>query len=472
MHPLKSYHLYTHAHGFENLLRSDENYRYFLRRYEHFIASVADTLVYRFMPTVVHYFIHCLTTINRENLKCHFRFSRFIFYLYGMVTRVLASEMDTLLKEFPAVALLGPRQVGKTTLAQAIIKKQKKKTLYFDLENDADLARLKEAAYVFDQYPDHCIILDEVQRMPHLFAVLRPVIDRHKKPGRFILTGSASPELVKGVSESLAGRIAFAELAPIGLMEAKSSRIGLNKHWFRGGFPLALTTANDAAFIRWMGNFIRTYIERDLSLLFGVGLSEKTMRNFWYMLAANHGAVWVAEHYARALGVSSPTVKRYLDFMEGAFLVRSLPAWYVNANKRLVKAPKVYLRDSGLLHVLNRIHSATDLPRHLGVGASWEGYVIEQIHQHKPRHIDLYYYRTYHGAECDVLLMNGLKPVLAVEIKHSGNPSLSKGFYTVLDDLNLKHGHVITPKEGLFRMDKRVQGSGLAWFLTEVLPTL
>ncbi len=387
-----------------------------------------------------------------------------------MITRALTHEMDVLLKEFPAVALLGPRQVGKTTLVQNIVKKQKKKTLYFDLENDADLARLKDPAYVFDQYPDHCIILDEVQRMPGLFALLRPVIDRHKKPGRFILTGSASPGLVKGVSESLAGRIAFAELTPVNLLEAKNSRIGMQRHWFRGGFPTALTAASDATFTRWMENFIRTYIERDLSLLFGVGLSEKTMRNFWYMLAANNGAVWSAEHYARALGVSGPTVKRYLDFMEGAFLVHALPAWYVNANKRLVKAPKVYLRDTGLLHTLNRISAASTLPLHLGVGASWEGYVIEQIYQRKPKHIDLYYYRTYHGAECDLLLMKGLKPVLAVEIKHSSNPALSKGFYTVLDDLKLSQGLVITPKEGLFRMDKRVQGSGLVHFLTETLP--
>jgi len=389
-----------------------------------------------------------------------------------MIHRMLASQLDILLREFPAIALLGPRQVGKTTLALSLIKKQKKKTLYFDLESDADLARLKDSAYVFDQYPDHCIILDEVQRMPHLFAQLRPVIDRHKKPGRFLLTGSASPELVKGVSESLAGRIAFAELSPVSLTEAKNSRISMQRHWFRGGFPLALTASNDAAFIRWTENFIRTYIERDLSLLFGVGLSEKTMRNFWYMLAANQGSIWSAEKYARALGVTSPTVKRYLDFMEGAFLVRSLPAWYVNANKRLVKAPKVYLRDSGLLHVLNRVHSATDLPLHLGVGASWEGYVIEQIHQHKPGHIDLYYYRTYHGAECDVLLMKGLKPVLAIEIKYSSNPSLAKGFYSVLDDLKLKHGHVIIPKEGLQQLNRQITCSGLEHFLTEVLPDL
>jgi|JI10StandDraft_1071094.scaffolds.fasta_scaffold02835_25 predicted AAA+ superfamily ATPase len=389
-----------------------------------------------------------------------------------MIARTITDYVDTLLKEFPAVVLLGPRQVGKTTLAKNLLKKHKKKTLYFDLESDADLARLKDAAYVFDQYPDHCIVIDEVQRMPALFAKLRPVIDKNRKPGRFILTGSASPDLVKGVSESLAGRIAFAELAPINLMEAKSSRISQQRHWFRGGFPLALTAGNDAAATRWMENFMRTYIERDLSLLFGVSLSEKIMRNFWYMLAAHNGSIWNGETFARALGVTSPTIKRYLDFLEGAFLLRQLPAWYVNAGKRLVKAPKVYLRDSGLLHVLNRIHSADELPLHLTVGSSWEGYVIEQIHQCKPTHIDLYYYRTHHGAECDVLLVDGIKPVMAVEIKHSSTPSVSKGFYTVMDDLKIKRGYIVTPKNPPFQQDKRVQSGSLIQFLQEVIPTL
>ncbi|HMR56361.1 MAG TPA: DUF4143 domain-containing protein, partial [Cyclobacteriaceae bacterium] len=229
---------------------------------------------------------------------------------------------------------------------------------------------------------------------------------------------------------------------------------------------------NDAAATRWMENFIRTYIERDLSLLFGVSLSEKIMRSFWYMLAAHNGSIWNGETFARSLGVTSPTIKRYLDFLEGAFLVRQLPAWYVNAGKRLVKAPKVYLRDSGLLHVLNRIRSADDLPLHLSVGSSWEGYVIEQIYQCKPRHIDLYYYRTHHGAECDLLLVDGIKPVMAVEIKHSSTPSVPKGFYTVMDDLKIKRGHIITPKNTPFQQDKRVQSGSLAQFLQEVVPVL
>jgi uncharacterized protein len=389
-----------------------------------------------------------------------------------VISRALANYIGTLLNEFPAVALLGPRQVGKTTLANDLLKYSKKKKLYFDLENDADVSRLKDPSFVFDQYPDHCIIIDEVQRMPSLFAKLRPVIDKNRKAGRFILTGSASPDLVKGVSESLAGRIAFAELSPVSLIEAKRSRMSQQRHWFRGGFPLALTAANDAAYHRWMDNFIRTYIERDLSLLFGVTLSEKIMRNFWYMLAAHNGSIWNAETFAKSLGVTSPTVKRYLDFLEGAFLIRQLPAWYVNAGKRLVKSPKVYLRDSGLLHALNRIPTAESLPLHLAVGASWEGYVIEQIYQLKPRHIDLYYYRTHHGAECDLLLVDGLKPVMAIEIKHSTTPSLSKGFYTVMEDLKLKRGYIIMPKDGAHRLDKQIQFGNLLGFLTETLVKL
>lgn len=389
-----------------------------------------------------------------------------------MITRLAAKHLDILLAEFPAIALLGPRQVGKTTLAKLLVKKHQKEILYFDLESDADVAKLKDPEYIFNEYKDHCIILDEVQRVPKLFSQLRPIIDAYRKPGRFILTGSASPDLVKGVSESLAGRIAFNELSPINLVEAKKSNIGQQQHWFRGGFPLALTAADDKAFIRWTENFIRTYIERDLSLLFGVKLQEKLIRNFWFMLAANNGGIWNSETYARSLGISGPTIKRYLDFLEGAFLIRQLPAWFVNTSKRLVKAPKIYLRDSGLLHVINRISSATELPLNIGVGASWEGYVIEQIFQLKPPHIDMYYYRTHHGAECDVLLVNGIKPVLGIEIKYSSNPVLSKGFYSVMDDLNLPEGRVITPKGSSSKLHPKIECSNLSDFLSGRLQEL
>lgn len=390
----------------------------------------------------------------------------------SMITRLAVKQIEILLQEFPAIALLGPRQVGKTTLAKQLVKKQKREILYFDLESEADAAKLQHPEYIFNEYKDHCIILDEVQRAPELFAQLRPVIDAYRKPGRFILTGSASPELVKGVSESLAGRIAFIELAPINLIEAKKNNISQQQHWYRGGFPLALTAGSDKISTRWIENFIRTYIERDLSQLFNVNLQEKLIRNFWFMLAANHGGIWNAEVYARSLGVSAPTIKRYLDFLEGAFLIRQLPAWYVNANKRLVKSPKIYLRDSGLLHVINRVSAATELPLNIGVGASWEGYVIEQVFQLKPDHIDLYFYRTHHGAECDILLVNGIKPVLALEVKYSSNPVLSKGFYAVMDDLNLDNGWVIVPRGSSFKINEKVECSNLTDFLSGKLQDL
>lgn len=389
-----------------------------------------------------------------------------------MIKRKASEELMVLMQEFPAVALLGPRQVGKTTLTRQLAGKLKLDTLYLDLESDTDLQRLADPEFLFDQYADKCVILDEVQRMPELFRQLRPLIDKKRTPGRFILTGSASPDLVKGVSESLAGRIAFLELTPINLAEAKKSRISQTRHWFRGGFPDALTSKTDNGYVRWAENFIRSYIERDLSLLFGTNLSEKLIRNFWYMLAAENGGIWNAENYARSLGTTSPTVKRYLDFLEGAFLVRQLPAWFVNATKRLVKAPKVYIRDSGILHSLNRIDSQQQLPMSLIVGASWEGYVIEQIAALKPRHLDMYYYRTHHGAECDVVLTKGTRPVLAIEIKFAGNPSLSKGFYTSLEDLKLEHGYVIVPKGESFRLNKSTTFINLQDFLEQVLPSL
>ena len=386
-----------------------------------------------------------------------------------MIERFIQGQIASLLRTFPAVALLGPRQVGKTTLTRELIRNSLDDVVYFDLENDDDIARMENPAFLFEQYPEACIVLDEIQRMPDLFRQLRPIIDQYRVPGRFILTGSASPALVKGVSESLAGRIAFAELSPVNLLEALNSGITQERHWFRGGFPTALTSATDTEFTLWAANFIRAYIERDLSLLFGVSLSEVLIRNFWYMLAANTGGIWTAENYARALGVSSTTIKRYLDFIEGAFMVRQLPAWYINMEKRVVKAPKVYIRDSGLLHQLNRIKSSRELPLNLIAGASWEGYVIEQIYQLKPAHLEMYYYRTHHGAECDLILVDGLKPAAAIEIKYATVPSLSKGFYNVLDDLKVKKAFVITPGEKHYSLDEKTVVSGLQIFLKDIL---
>jgi len=384
-----------------------------------------------------------------------------------MIHRIITEPLKLLLTQFPAVVLLGPRQVGKTTLTKYLLASEE--YIYLDLEDDRDLARMENADFIFEQYRNRCIVLDEIQRMPDLFRQLRPVIDRDRRPGRFILTGSASPALVKGVSESLAGRIAYLELSPINLLEAQQSGI-INQqlHWYRGGFPEALTSASDEAFVRWAENFLRAYIERDLGLLFGVNLSETIIRNFWYMLAGQNGGIWNAESYANALGVSGSTVKRYLDFLEGAFMIRQLPAWYVNVKKRVLRAPKIYIRDSGLLHALSRIRHADDLPLHLGVGSSWEGYVIEQIYQLKPGHLELYYYRSHHGAECDLILVDGITPVMAVEIKFSLKPRLSRGFYIVLEDLGISDAYVITPTEEHYPLDSHIVVTGLQQFLSHL----
>lgn len=384
-----------------------------------------------------------------------------------MISRQKLKTVTLLCKEFPAVAILGPRQVGKTTMAQVISKILKRPVLYFDLENTKDFQRIQQTDLSDEQYKKHCIIIDEVQRMPELFAQLRPIIDANRKPGRFILTGSASPELVKGVSESLAGRIGFVELSPISLTEALPSKITMSKHWFRGGFPNALTAKSEDAWNRWIENFVRTYIERDLSQLFGIALNQKTIRNFWYMLANNNGGIFNAENYARALGITGPTVMRYLHFLEGAFLIRVLNAWYVNTNKRLVKAPKVYIRDSGILHFLCGIDTKSDLPRHLTIGASWEGYVIEQIFQSLTNKNEIYFYRTHHGAEMDIVITRGITPLAVIEIKYSETPSLSRGFYTSIEDLNPKFKYVIIPEGNNYVTNDGVKVCTLSSFLTK-----
>ncbi len=255
-------------------------------------------------------------------------------------------------------------------------------------------------------------------------------------------------------------------------MEALGSGISQYQHWFRGGFPSALKMPTDQEFILWAQNFIRAYIERDLNLLFGTNLCEVIIRNFWYMLAANNGGIWTAGNYARALGVSSGTIKRYLDFMEGAFMVRQLPAWFINMEKRVVKAPKVYIRDSVLLHQLNRIKNSRELPLSLTASASWEGYVIEQVYQLKPAHLEMYYYRTHHGAECDLILVDGIKPVAVIEIKLATVPSLTKGFYNVFNDLKVKKAFVITPGEKHYALDDKITVSGLQFFLASILSGL
>lgn len=392
-------------------------------------------------------------------------------YICSVIKRILQAEINTLLKQFPAVAILGPRQVGKTTLAKQLSAHLKKEVLYLDLEKTADKNKLTDSHTYLSTQKDKCVILDEVQLMPELFSALRPLIDEFRKPGRFILLGSASPHLVKGVSESLAGRISYTELTPIGLMEMPKN-IGRQTFWLRGGFPNSLLAKTDAASSRWLKSFIRSYVERDIDMLFGVNLSNITMQRLWTMLAHANGGIWNAETFARSLGITAPTALRYLHYLEAGYMVRRLQPWFVNATKRLVKSPKVYVRDSGILHALLNLGSIDDILSHPIAGTSWEGFVIEQIFQLKPPDTQAYFYRTHDGAECDVVLVKGIKPIACIEIKISNAPTISKGFYECVADLKPEYKFVVTPDSDEYKIKEDVMVTSLHNFLKNHLPII
>jgi uncharacterized protein len=392
-------------------------------------------------------------------------------YLCGMVKRLLEAEIVKQIKLFPCVAILGPRQTGKTTLAKKIATAQKKATIYLDIEKPSDRLKLADAETYLDFHKDKCVVLDEIQYMPELFSILRPLIDENRKPGRFIITGSASPALVRGVSESLAGRIAYTELTPIGFHELPST-ISLQKHWFRGGFPDALTAKTDTVSINWINNFIKSYIERDLNQLFNINLTTSLVRNFWQMIAHNDGGILNTENYARALSVTAPTVHRYLDYLEGAYLIRRLHPWFVNINKRLVKAPKIYIRDSGLLHRLANIDDMDDLKGNTLIGASWEGYAIEQIAQALPPSISMFYYRTHNGAEMDLVLVSRNKVCAAIEIKLKQSATPSKGFYESVKTLQASKCFIISPYGETYPIDKNIFHCSLSNFIKKEISLL
>lgn len=392
-----------------------------------------------------------------------------------MFDRTGINNLVEIMEFFPVVAIIGPRQIGKTTLAKQLVTHLGKKMIYLDMEDERDFAMLKDNANAFfDENKDACIVIDEVQAMPSLFTRLRPAIDAKRIPSRFLLLGSATPDLVKGVTETLAGRIAFHELNQVTLAEIQSNEneILLKTHWFRGGFPEPLLAKSDKFALLWAQNFIYSYAERDLRKLFGVELSTPIIHRMWQMLAHYHSGIWSAETFARSLGVSSPTVTRYLDFMEGAFLIRKLQPWFANAKKRLIKSPKVYIRCTGILHKLLDLKSYEALQGHPIVGASWEGYVIEQIASTIPDDVELYYYRTQNGAECDLVLSLGLKAIVCIEIKYSDAPVVSKGFYNSIEDLESKNNFVITPNSDDYSKNENVRVCNISTFISKYLPII
>jgi uncharacterized protein len=384
-----------------------------------------------------------------------------------MLKRTAEIELTYLLRHFPVVAILGPRQVGKTTLAKSLVKKLQKPAIYLDLELNSDLRKLEDPQLFLDQYTDHCIIIDEVQRLPGLFPLFRALVDKKRVSARFLLLGSASPDVMKNSSETLAGRIAYIELSPFNILEINNKK-NANQHWLRGGFPNALLAANSNLWLRWMNNFVATYIERDLPML-GMPAAPALVHRLWSMLAYHHGGELNYSQFGKSLELSSPTVKGYIDFLEYAFLIRRLPPFSTNSKKRLVKSPKVYIRDSGLLHYLNGISSLDGLINNLVVGNSWEGYVIEQVQQLLDQRIKLYFYRTSNGSEIDLVFARGNIPVATAEIKFTAEPYLSKGNFISIDDLKTKKNFIIIPGNEDYQYKLNVRVCGLNVFLEKYL---
>ena len=389
-----------------------------------------------------------------------------------MIQRALQPVIEKILKAFPAVVVLGPRQVGKTTLVKLVAAKNKKKTVYLDLEKHSDFEKLNRDAEEFlGSYLNECVLIDEVQRMPELFPLLRAMIDEKRRPGRYIITGSASPDLLKGASESLAGRVAYFYLHPIGLHELPAN-ISLNKHWFRGGFPQALTMRSAQLLQGWLDSFITTYIEKDLPFLFDIRFSPATMRKLWSMLAHLQGSILNAEKLGSSLDITGTTVKRYLDHLQAAFIITKLQPYYINIGKRLVKAPKLYINDSGILHYLLRVNNEKELAGHPAVGSSWEGYVISQVLYAKENRLDMYYYRTQAGAECDLVLVRGHLVKACVEIKLSKAPVVTKGFYQSVTDLRSKNNFILCPADIDYVTREGVRIVGIITFIKKYLPRL
>ena len=367
-----------------------------------------------------------------------------------MITR--KHYLDTvrkLLKRFPVVSVLGPRQVGKTTLAREIAAGQP--SHFFDLEDVDALARLAEPKLGLERLTG-LVVLDEVQRKPELFALLRVLADRKPVKARFLLTGSASPELVRGVSESLAGRVALVDVTGFNLAE-----VGADKWrtlWWRGGFPLAYLAESEAASREWQEHFVRTLLERDLPQL-GSTIAATALRRFWTMLTHYHGQVWKGSELARSLGASEPTMRKYLDLLTSTFMVRQLAPWHENVGKRQVKAPKIYVRDSGLLHCLMRQESFADLEAHPKLGASWEGFALEQVLSLTGDR-DAYFWGTHGGAELDLLVLRrGRK--YGFEFKYGDGPSLTKSMHVALNDLKLERLFVVHPGAHSYEMNDRTE---------------
>ena len=387
-----------------------------------------------------------------------------------MFDRLIAQEIREELAEMPSVAILGPRQVGKTTLAIEIAHGQP--SLYLDLENPEDFQKLSDPVSYLRVHADKLVVLDEVQRYPGLFRTLRGIIDEGRRKGRgngrFLLLGSASNDLLQQSAESLAGRISYLQLTGFTPQEVEAETgDALKALWARGGFPGSFGASSQKASTRWRNSFISTYLERDIPQL-GPRIPAATLRRFWTMLAHTQGELFNASKLASALGVQSVTISRYLDLMVDLMLVRRLEPWHGNVKKRLVKSPRTYVRDSGLLHTLLQIPDYDRLLGHPVFGKSWEGFVIENILGYLPATVRPSFYRTAVGAEIDLVLEFEMREYWAIEIKATPTPKLQKGFHIACEDLKVKRKRVIYTGEDTFPMGNDIIALSLQSFTEEL----
>ncbi len=379
----------------------------------------------------------------------------------GLIARPeLEARVREALRRAPIVTILGPRQCGKTTLASRIIRPTP--SHYFDLENPVDEVRLAEPMTALERLRG-LVIIDEVQRAPALFPVLRVLADRVPQAARFLLLGSASPELVRASSESLAGRVAFVEMGGFGLREVGAP--AMRRLWMRGGFPRSFLARSDTESAAWRRDFVRTFLERDLRT-FGIEISARAIRRLWTMIAHYHGQVWNASEIGRSLGEAHTTIRRHADVLVGALVVRELQPWFENVGKRQIKSPKLYVRDSGILHSLLGAESFEALESHPKLGASWEGFAIEQLLNVTGTR-DAYYWGTQSGAELDLLLVVNGKRV-GVEVKYADAPRMTRSMRIAIADLKLSHLYVVHPGAARYELGSRAEAIGLAELLTEI----
>ena len=384
--------------------------------------------------------------------------------------RFITPRISELLTFFPVVGIVGPRQAGKTTLVKELSHHLKKPYIYLDLENPKDDAKLIDPVLFFENNIEKCIIIHEIQRRKDLFPILRSIVDQKKVPARFIILGSASPDLIRDSSESLAGRIAYQELAPFNYVEIEKVT-DYNKHWLWGGFPDALLAPDKDMNFTWYHNFIQTYIERDLPML-GLSVQPNQMRKIWSMLAGLHGSILNKSLLTKSLEISVPTINKYLSFLEEAFIIRILLPFSINIRKRLVKSPKLYIRDTGILHYLLNINSLEELQGHFLLGNSWEGYVIEQIVQLLKPGYGYLFYRTREGAECDLVITNGNKVSACIEIKYTSSPKLTKSFVNSIIDTGSENSYIVTPNTDDYLIRENIRVCNMGDFMARYLPDL